>query len=155
MNQKILLLLCVLLPLAALAQKIDNFNAKGEQVTRFSTAGNAIDAHDGEIAQFNGVYYLYGTSYDCGFAWGKKSAPFCGFNVYASPDLQTWTDKGALFDERTHVWQTRCNSNTYGCFPPHVVYNDRTKQHVLWINVYDNLSGYRVFTSKSPIGPFA
>lgn len=154
MKQKSILLLCVLLPLAALAQKIENFNAKGEQVTRFSTAGDAIDAHDGEIAQFNGVYYLYGTSYDCGFAWGKKGAPFCGFKVYTSTDLQTWTDKGALFDASTQVWQTRCNGNTYGCFRPHVVYNQRTSRYVLWINVYDNVSGYRVFTSKSPVGPF-
>jgi beta-xylosidase len=26
--------------------------------------------------------------------------------------------------------------------------------YVLWVNVYDNVSGYRVFTSKTPVGPF-
>jgi len=64
-----------------------NFNDASEQVTRFSTVGEAIDAHDGEIAFFEGVYYLYGTSYGCGFQWGKKEAPFCGFKTYTSTDM--------------------------------------------------------------------
>ncbi|MGN6178360.1 MAG: hypothetical protein ACTHNW_04225, partial [Mucilaginibacter sp.] len=61
---------------------------------KFSQLGDAIDAHDGEIAYFNGTYYLYGTSYGCGFEWGHKDAPFCGFKVYTSKDLINWTDKG-------------------------------------------------------------
>ena len=131
-----------------------NFTGEGKQVTRFDAAGDAIDAHDGEIALFEGVYYLYGTSYDCGFAWQNKKAPFCGFKVYSSPDLMNWTDRGYLFDAQTPVWQTRCNGNTYGCFRPHVVFNQKTNQYVLWINVYDNQVGFRVFTSNSPTGPF-
>jgi hypothetical protein len=131
-----------------------NFNKQQEQTIRFSTAGAAVDAHDGEIAYFNGTYYLYGTSYGCGFEWGKKTAPFCGFKVYTSTDLSQWTDNGFLFDARTPVWQTRCNGSTYGCFRPHVIYNKKTKQYVLWINVYDNRIGFRVFTSKKPTGPF-
>src|SRR4051812_48825428 len=81
-----------------------NFNEKGEQVTKFSKLGDAIDAHDGEIAYFNGVYYLYGTSYGCGFEWGRKDAPFCGFKAYSSTDMVNWTDKGMLFDASTQVW---------------------------------------------------
>ena len=133
---------------------IVNFNPQHQQVTRFSSPGEAIDAHDGEIAAFNGVYYLYGTSYGCGFEWGRKSAPFCGFKVYSSKDLEHWTDLGALFDASTPVWQTRCNGSTYGCFRPHVIYNKKTRRYVLWINVYDNRVGFRVFTSKNPAGPF-
>jgi hypothetical protein len=132
-----------------------NFNKDGKQVTRFSTMGDAIDAHDGEIAYFDGTYYLYGTSYDCGFEWGNKDAPFCGFKAYASKDMVNWTDKGFLFDAQTPVWQSRCNGNTYGCFRPHVIYNKTTKQYVLWINVYDNRVGFRVFVSAHPAGPFA
>lgn len=136
------------------AQTIKNFSSNGKQLTRFDNLGNAIDAHDGEIALFNGVYYLYGTSYDCGFEWGNKSAPFCGFKVYSSTDLNNWTDKGFLFNAKTTVWQTRCDGKTYGCFRPHVIYNQKTRLYVLWINVYDNRVGYRVFTSKKPTGPF-
>lgn len=133
---------------------IVNFNNKGVQVTRFDSAAAAIDAHDGEIAFFGGVFYLYGTSYDCGYEWGNKSAPFCGFKVYSSTDLVNWTDRGYLFDAKTPIWQARCNGSTYGCYRPHVIYNRKNEQYVLWINVYDNRVGYRVFTSKSPVGPF-
>lgn len=133
---------------------ITNFDKQGNQIIRYSDVGDAIDAHDGEIALFNGTYYLYGTSYDCGFEWQNKNAAFCGFKVYASKDMQTWTDKGYLFNANTNVWQTRCNGNTYGCFRPHVIFNKKTDLYVLWINVYDNVSGYRVFTSKYPVGPF-
>jgi len=133
---------------------LTNFNSSGEQIVRFDNMGDAIDAHDGEIAEFNGVYYLYGTSYDCGFEWGRKDAPFCGFKVYSSSDMVHWTDKGFLFDASTQLWQTRCNGNTYGCFRPHVIYNRKTKLYVLWINVYDNRIGFRVSTSAAPTGPF-
>ena len=150
----IILLLGILsIPFYASSQII-NFNKKGNQLVRFDALGDAVDAHDGEIAQFNGVYYLYGTSYDCGYEWGNKEAPFCGFKVYASKDLKNWEDKGFLFDATTPVWQTRCNGKTYGCYRPHVIYNAKTDLYVLWINVYDNRTGYRVFTSKSPAGPF-
>ena len=133
---------------------ITNFDKQGNQIIRYSKVGDAIDAHDGEIALFNGTYYLYGTSYDCGFEWGNKNAPFCGFKVYSSKDMLNWTDRGFLFDAKTEVWQTRCNGNTYGCFRPHVIFNSKTQLYVLWINVYDNVSGYRVFISKTPVGPF-
>ncbi|MFC0515597.1 family 43 glycosylhydrolase [Mucilaginibacter angelicae] len=139
----------------ASAQSIKNFGNNGRQITKFDNLGNAVDAHDGEIALFNGVYYLYGTSYDCGFEWGNKTAPFCGFKTYSSTDLQHWTDRGFMFDAKTPVWQSRCDGKTYGCFRPHVIYNKKTKRYVLWINVYDNRVGYRVFTSKTPVGPFA
>jgi hypothetical protein len=139
--------------LQALSQ-IRNFDAKGRQLARLTGAGDAVDAHDGEIAQFNGVYYLYGTSYDCGFEWGNKEAPFCGFKVYSSDDLVTWTDRGYLFDAQTPVWQSRCDGKTYGCFRPHVMFNKQNNNYVLWINVYDNVIGYRVFTSKYATGPF-
>ncbi|MFD0763257.1 family 43 glycosylhydrolase [Mucilaginibacter lutimaris] len=147
------LLICLSGSMGALCQ-IKNFDKEGRQLIRLSKAGDAIDAHDGEIAQFNGVYYLYGTSYDCGFEWGNKGAPFCGFKVYSSKDLVNWIDKGYLFDAKTPVWQSRCDGKTYGCFRPHVVYNKLNNNYVLWINVYDNVIGYRVFTSKSPVGPF-
>lgn len=152
-----ILSIIVLLSVSARGQTkatFQNFNDASEQVTRFSTIGEAIDAHDGEIAFFEGVYYLYGTSYGCGFQWGKKEAPFCGFKTYSSTDMVHWTDKGFLFDAKTPLWQSRCNGSTYGCFRPHVIFNKKTSLYVLWINVYDNVSGFRVFTSKNPAGPF-
>ncbi|MEU4250243.1 family 43 glycosylhydrolase [Amycolatopsis sp. NPDC026612] len=132
---------------------VTTFDAQGNQVVRFDTEGNAVDAHDGEIALFGGTYYLYGTSYDCGFAWQATTSPFCGFKVYTSPDLVHWTDRGRLFDA-TGVWQKRCNGATYGCFRPHVGYDAHSRKYVLWVNVYDNSVGFRVLTSPNPAGPF-
>ncbi len=131
-----------------------NFNTNGLQVTRFDSVAAAIDAHDGEIAYFNGIFYLYGTCYDCGYEWGNPAAPFCGFKAYTSKDLVNWTDQGFLFDANTPVWQSRCNGRTYGCYRPHVIYNKKNNLYVLWINTYDSRVGYRVFTSASPVGPF-
>jgi hypothetical protein len=139
---------------AAYSTTITNFDAAGNATVRFDTRGNAVDAHDGEISVFNGVYYLYGTSYDCGYRWQGAGSPFCGFKVYSSTDLVHWTDRGFLFDATSGVWQTRCNGSTYGCFRPHVVYNASTQSYVLWVNVYDISVGYRVFTSSQPTGPF-
>ncbi len=133
---------------------ITNFDSGGNQVVRFDTHGDAVDAHDGMIADFGGTYYLYGTSYDCGYRWQNGGTPFCGFKVYTSSDLVHWSDQGFLFDATSSTWQTRCDGNTYGCFRPHVVYNAATGRYVLWINVYDNSVGYRVFTATSPTGPF-
>ncbi|MDO8211073.1 family 43 glycosylhydrolase [Conexibacter sp. CPCC 206217] len=141
----------------ALAQRPDPTIVNGDaagRTLRFDTDGNAIDAHDGEIQRFGDTYYLYGTSYGCGFAWQTPGSPFCGFRVYSSPDLVRWTDRGPLFDATTPTWQQRCNGSTYGCFRPHVVYNAKTKRYVLWINTYDVSVGYRVFTARSPTGLF-
>lgn len=153
MKKVFFLLAICLIQIKAVSQVI-NFDNKGRQLVKFDELGNAVDAHDGEIACFNGTYYLYGTSYDCGFAWQDETAPFCGFKVYESKDLRNWVDKGFLFDAKTAIWQSRCDGKTYGCFRPHVVYNQKTKLYVLWINVYDNCSGYRVFTSAAATGPF-
>src|SRR5947209_18826897 len=72
---------------------------------RFDDQGNGVDAHDGEIKQFGSKYYLYGTSYGCGYVrfdgFGSDTrpvTPFCGFVVYESTDLRHWKYDGPLFD---------------------------------------------------------
>lgn len=69
-------------------------------------------------------------------------------------DLRHWRDEGFLFDGTRPAWQSRCNGSTYGCYPPHVLYNPATRKYVLWINSYDVGVGYHVFTSSRPTGPF-
>jgi len=131
-----------------------NQDAAGNPTMRFDTDGNAIDAHDGQIQRFGDLYYLYGTSYACGYRWNTVGAPFCGFVSYSSPDLVHWTPQGPLFDASTPTWQERCDGGTYGCYRPHVVFNASTHKYVLWINTYDVGVGYRVFTSDRPDGDF-
>lgn len=137
-----------------IATRIVNFDPAGDQVLKLDVDGNAVDAHDGKIVRFGQRYYLYGTSYDCGFNLLETGTPFCGFKVYSSPDLAHWTDRGFLFDARTPLWQERCASPRYGCYRPHVVYNAKTGKYVLWVNGYDNESNYHVFTADTPTGSF-
>jgi hypothetical protein len=133
---------------------VTNFNPGGQQVTKFDTDGNGIDAHDGDLSYFGGLYYLYGSSYSCGYQLLIPSSPFCGFKSYSSPDLVNWTDNGFLFDATTAAWQRNCAPPRYGCYRPHVLYNSSTAQYVLWINSYDSASGYHVFTASTPAGPY-
>jgi Glycosyl hydrolases family 43 len=122
---------------------------------RFDTNGNAIDAHDGEIRRFGDRYYLYGTSYGCGYVrFERPVTPWCGYRSYSSTDMVHWTDDGPLFDATTAYWQSRCDSATSSCYRPHVVYNARTHKYVLWMNSYDVPVDYHVLTSSSPAGPF-
>jgi Glycosyl hydrolases family 43 len=138
---------------AAFTPTVVNGDAQGATI-RFDVDGDALDAHDGEIRRFGDRYFLYGTSYGCGYEWQRPGAPFCGFRSYSSPDLEHWTDEGPLFAAAGPLWQGRCNGSTYGCYRPHVAYNERTRRYVLWINTYDVAQGYHVFESESPTGPF-
>lgn len=135
---------------------IVNFDSSGNQVQKFDVNGNAVDAHDGGLKEFNGVYYLYGTSYDCGYELSVRGSQFCGFKSYSSTDLVNWTDDGFMFDANGYpdVWQVRCVQGRYGCYRPHVLYNPSTGLYVLWVNTYDNPTGYRVFTSGNPTSGF-
>jgi hypothetical protein len=136
------------------AATITNFSATGQQVTKFDTDGNGIDAHDGDLEYFAGTYHLYGTSYSCGYQLEITGSPFCGFKSYSSVDLVNWTDDGFLFDGSTLAWQASCAPPHYGCYRPHVLYNASTGKYVLWINSYDSASGYHVLTAVTPSGPF-
>src|SRR5207302_5844041 len=71
----------------------------------------------------------------------------------SSPDLAHWTGPAQLFDPSSY-WQDACMQGStpgWGCFRPHVLFNQRSQLYVLWVNVP---SGYRALTSVNPIGPF-
>ncbi len=133
---------------------VNNFNSTGQQITKFDVNGKGIDAHDGDMAYFNGTYYLYGTAYGCGYQLQTNGTPFCGFKSYSSTDMMNWTDRGYLYNASTPAWQASCASPRYGCYRPHVLFNAASNKYVLWINSYDAASGYHVFTAATPTGPF-
>jgi len=116
-----------------------NSDATG-QVSRFDVDGNALDAHDGSILQVGKVFYLYGTSYACGYGY-QQNSNFCGFKVYSSPDLVHWTDHGYIVPPGSCQY----------CFRPHVVYNAATRRYVMWA---DGGGHYLVATSPTPTGRF-
>ena len=132
-------------PLASAAAVVDsviveNTRSDGGQVSRFDVDGNALDAHDGSLLQVGNVFYLYGTSYDCGYRY-QQNAQFCGFRAYSSPDLVHWTDRGYIVAPGACAF----------CFRPHVVYNASTGRYVLWA---DEGGRYMVATNPSPTGIF-
>lgn len=158
--------------------------AAGTRVTldntrpRRTVDGVLMDIHDGNVMQWRagGLYYWYGMGYgNCTEIDGwippyqcpgiYKPFGACGFrtdhavNVYSSPDLVNWTFAGNVLplDQRpTGIY-----------FRPKVVYNERTGEYVLWINLlyqssvkqtplaaYPNAT-YLVAAATSPTGPFA
>jgi hypothetical protein len=63
-------------------QQVQLDNDPGPRRLRFDTAGNALDAHDGEIVQFGDRFYLYGTACGCGYhRFSRPASPFCGVRV--------------------------------------------------------------------------
>lgn len=135
-----------------IATTLVNFDGAGNQLVRFDTQGNAIDAHEGQIALFGSTYYFYGTGYGCGFREYHPTS-FCGFNVYSSTDLVHWVNQGTLFDATTDYWQALCGHGE-GCFRPHVIYNASTQRYVLWFSAAQATNGYVVMDSTSPTGRF-
>ncbi|MDB5105394.1 MAG: hypothetical protein JWP91_3083 [Fibrobacteres bacterium] len=125
---------------SAVKPLILNADAAGNQASRFDVDGNSLDAHDGTLALFGSEYWLYGTSYACGYEY-QVNSKFCGFKVYSSPDLAHWTDEGFAVPPGDCAY----------CFRPHVLYNQATKTYVMWT---DAGGAYHVYTSADPQGPF-
>lgn len=110
-----------------------------------------LDAHDGGIIQHGNDFYLYGTSYGCGFEWQIPGTRWCGVRLYTSPDLIHWTSRGYAVDGNLRSWQLLCAPG--GCFRPHVIRNPNTGQYVMWMNAA-NTQSYIILTAPGPAGPW-
>lgn len=92
---------------------------------RFDVNGDYIDAHDGCIVAHNGVYFLYGESY--GNATGATFPGQWGNSpqlaVYTSPDLVTWTYRGAPLSNDT-------NDSTK--WIPNVLWSETQQRFIMW-----------------------
>lgn len=108
--------------------------------SRFGVDGNGLDLHDGSVLKVGSLYYLYGTSYACGYLYNVNSK-FCGFKAWTTPDFVNFTDRGFV------IAPSSCGY----CFRPHVVYNASTQKYVMWIS---GKSGQEVYTNPSPTGLF-
>jgi beta-xylosidase len=134
-------------------------------VPRRDTNGNIMDAHDGNVLLYDGLYYYFGPSYGlCKEPPGPSGCASiqpgsCGFqlnhnvSLYTSPDLSEWTFRG-------YVFQMSSMKKQGIMFCPKVLQNSKTKKWVLWFN-YLPVTGpgfsqslYAVATSDTPQGPF-
>jgi len=146
-------LICVFgLGLAAAAQEPGEI--RPGQVWR-DTAGEPINAHGGCVLFHQGIYYWYGEHKIEGLSEAEHADG--GVHCYASNDLVNWRDMGMMIrldrpetEDLTH----ECNSDR-----PKVVYNETTREFVMFFKLYLRGMGSRVAfvavaTSQSPTGPF-
>ena len=131
-----------------------------DQLTRYDTDGNKIDAHAGHVIQVGSTFYLYGESYFCGYGYQWNGTPWCGIKVYSSTDMVNWTYQGFPFDATTPYWQNRCKGLTGGggCYRPSIIYNAANNNYVMWIFQQPGGSpasaqSYFAFTCTTPAGP--
>lgn len=124
------------------------------QVWRDS-ANQPINAHGGGVIFHEGIYYWYGTHKIEGLS--EVTDADGGVRAYASRDLLNWHNQGMvlLLDGAGD------QDLTHGCIfdRPKVVFNQRTRQFVLFFKFYPKGHGTRVgfvgvATSRSPSGPF-
>ena len=152
-NLRALCLVLVLLSSTyAVAQKQDEI--KPGQVWK-DVAGNRINAHGGCVIFHQGLYYWHGEHKIEGLS--EENHADGGVHCYASKDLMNWHDMGMMIrldrpetEDLTH----ECNSDR-----PKVVYNETTREFVMFFKLYLRGMGSRVAfvavaTSSSPTGPF-
>ncbi|XBI65849.1 uncharacterized protein LOC125544937 isoform X2 [Triticum urartu] len=127
------------------------------------TDGNAIQAHGGGILYDHNTatYYWYGENKD-GPTYqihpeGAHRVDIIGVSCYSSKDLWSWTHEGIVLPgERTNITHDLHISKVLE--RPKVIYNDRTRQYVMWMHVDDGnytKASVGVAVSRSPTGPFS
>ncbi len=109
---------------------------------RMDSDGDIVDVHDGRVIKFGDQYYWYGTSY--GNTNGFTTAN--SYHVYSSPDMVSWKKEGQLLPNQPEGVYYR----------PHVIYNKKNDNYVLWYNWYPQLwdGKFGVAVSDTPTGPF-
>jgi hypothetical protein len=95
-------------------------------------AGARILTRSGALCQFNGVFYWYG-----GNPRGFREQ-YC----YTSTDLIHWTNKGVILRHEP-------DANRID-----VLYNDSTKQYVMFLKYDGNGAHFGIATAEKPEGPF-
>lgn len=124
-----------------------------------------VDLHDGMVAEFAGVFYLYGTQYGCGYQWQVASTHWCGFGVSSAPSpsgpwspVITIVAPSSVDPWSGRTWDQQCQrTNGAGCFNPRMVQRP-DGAWILWFNAVDDYlmdgaNGYNVEGCNSPVGP--
>ncbi|KAL2613163.1 hypothetical protein R1flu_024855 [Riccia fluitans] len=126
------------------------------------TDGQTIQAHGGGIlyVKETRMYYWYGENKDGRtYRASKRSTArvdVVGITCYSSRDLWAWKNEGLVIEaDMTDTSSDLHVSNVLE--RPKVIYNDRTKQYVMWMHV-DNANYSKasvgVAVSSKPVGPF-
>ena len=97
----------------------------------YDTTGALLEVRSGCLRQFNGIFYWYGSPY-----------PAIDQVSYASTDLVHWTYKGVAI----HLANDANRMD--------VLYNDTTKQYVMFLKYIGNGAHLGICTASAPEGPF-
>ena len=126
------------------------------------TDGHPIDAHGAGVLFHDGVYYLFGeikkgqTRLVPGQNWEDFRVNAGGVSCYSSRDLVHWVYKGiALAPDSTDTASDLHISKVIE--RPKVIYNETTRQFVMWMHIDKNDYGYAqagVAVSDRPEGPY-
>lgn len=111
--------------------------------------GEVINAHGGGILFFNKTYYWFGE------ARGQHASR--GVSVYSSQDLYNWKNEGVALLQETDSSSDIAEGSIIE--RPKVIYNEKTKQFVMWFHLELKGQGYKaalagVAVSTKPSGPF-
>ena len=114
--------------------------------------GHYINAHGGGVLLYNGTYYWYGEHRPA-----EGFSTQVGVTCYASSDLKHWDYQGVALP----VSEQAGSDIERGCIMerPKVIYNERTRQFVMWFHLELKGQGYGparagVAVSDRPEGPF-
>lgn len=121
------------------------------------TDGNVLHAHGGWILQYKGIYYWYGEN--------RQEDNYV--DCYSSADLVNWKFENHVltkhsaaeaFRVRSDLRLQREDGGKVNIERPKVVYNEKTKQFVMWMH-YENGTDYlcaaaAVATCDTPTGDF-
>ena len=145
---KSLAMCCMALLLSTYTQAQEHVNGQ----LWMDTDGQHINAHGGNIIQYNNTYYWYGENRP--YSGGSTET---GISVYSSTDLKTWKNEGgalATSQEAGHDIERGCIMER-----PKVLYNPKTKKFVMLFHLELKGRGYEAArvafaVSDSPTGPF-
>ena len=137
--------------------------AVGKRVTisnvlpRLDTDGNYINAHDGGLYEFDGVFHLYGTAYAHCHQPATTCDGICGylnntFSLYTSTDLTNWTLISINVLPAMSIDHATCPY-----FTANVAFNPITQLYMM--SYWDNKYGFAdnqvaMASSNSSYGPF-
>lgn len=99
----------------------------------YDTSGKRIQAHGGSILYADDKFWWYGENKEgiTGRATGKPCEFWHhGVKLYSSTDLYNWTDEGFAFcesDDKANPFYPAHIMDR-----PHILYNETTKQFVMW-----------------------
>ncbi len=139
-----------------------NVYAQTENDNWQDTDGNFINAHGAGLLYYDGVYYLFGeikkgkTWLVSNQDWEDYRVPAGGISCYSSKDLKHWKYEGVALAPVTGDPNNDIDTGRV-IERPKVIYNNSTKQFVMWMHVDAKDYSYSqagVAVSNDPQGPY-